>query len=494
MAGIFDSSKQRAKAYREIARRQADTVASPARTGHGAGQAITENTGIFDDSNRSHRQYQAFKGSVYTAIRPIMNVGAAQPFRVGIETGVESERKAYEPLIAKNADLKRIRKTAPSILHKSLDSGNIETLQDHTLLKLLERPNEHLTGCGLKQVSLASLMLTGRFVWWVDASGEPREDIPELGPLRLWYVPRHWVQRDPGDATNWRITPVGSSTSAVVPASALVLSTIADPANPMMPFSPTQSQAASIDADDKILKAQIVSLDNSMRPNLVVTIGKLPGQPAAPATRGSSGSSGRPILTGDQRTEIVDAFKSRYAGVEQTGEPIILDGLVESVTPYMPSPAELDHLNSQKATSERTMHGIGTNEVIAGFAQNANRAGSVVAERIFYRNTLNPLLQQVSEDLNWQLGPMFSINRELKVWIDMLEATDPAEVAERVKTILPVLTVGEAREWAQSGELQLDDLDEEVSSKFMSEYVSKGKPAETEDADSTDAGVAQARA
>lgn len=438
-----------------------------------------------DDSSRAQRQYQAFKGTAYTAIRPIMNLGAAQSFRVGFAGNRESIAKEpqwgglYRKWLGDEDYEKECLRVAPDFIRKAPGEG-VTPLTDHFLLKLLESPNERLTGYSLKQMSIASIMLTGRMVWWFDTSGAPRRDVPELGSMRLWYVPRSWIRPAQDRSGYWVIQAPGSSTSAEVSHNELFLSTMADPANPFMPFSPLQSQATSVDTDDKILKAQAVSMENAMHPNLVVTMGRLPGMPG----NGRPGGQGpRPMLDGKQREQVVEAIKLHLEGVEKWGEPLILDALIESVHKFMPTPAELDMVNSQKVTSQRVMHGLGVSEIIAGQSQSANRAGSTVAEDIFYRVTLNPILAGMSQDMDAILGPRFSVGgRRLRVWIESLETNDAEAIASRVQIGINHLQVGEVREWMATGKLKLNKISDEESKKFVGQSAAgepqgQGQPA-----------------
>lgn len=483
MSSIFDRSETRLAAIRDDAKRMRGEMTAPRGQqiimGGGRRDATPFGTSANldqDDSSRARRQYAAFSGSAYTAIRPIMNLGAEQSFRVGFDGSREDIAKdsgqysaLFQKWIGSDSFARECKAVAPGYIAKSIGE-NVTPLNDHFLLKLLAAPNERLTGYSLKQLSIASVMLTGRMVWWFDASGAPRTDYPELGTMRLWYIPRSWIRPAQNDSAQWIIQAPNSASSVEVNASELFLSTMADPGNPFMPFSPLQSQATSVDTDDKILKAQAVSMENAMHPNLVVTVGRLPGMP------GTGRQGPRPMLHGEQRQQIVDAIKMHLEGVEKWGEPLILDALIESVHKFMATPAELDMVNSQKVTSERVMHGLGTSMIMAGQTDNANRAGAVVAEDIFYRVTLNPILSMISQDMDSILGPRFSAGRRLRIWIDSLEATDMDATAARVQTGMAHLKIGELRSWMQTGKLKLTEISDEEAAKFVGEASAPAIP------------------
>lgn len=428
----------------------------------------------YDDSERSRRQYDAFKDTAFTTIRPLAVKGSSLPIRCGIDRVRASGKKdsrfdfMFNKWLATDPRWIGDRRHLMPDFIKGMDE-DIDPLKDHFLLRLLANPNEQLTGNKLKYLSFASMALTGRFIWWFDTTGETRTDDPSLGSLRLWYLPRSWVRtHEGGEPGMYRIQSPGMAGSISVTANELFLSTIPDPGNPFMPHSPLQTQAKSIDTDDKILRAQAISMDNAMRPNMILTAGRLPGMP------GMSGRGPRPILTGDQRQQLIDAIKLMHQGVHKWGEPLIIDGLIEDAKPYMPSPSELDMLNSSEAVRRRVMEGLGVSPVVAGFAENANRSGSVIAKEVFYEIALNPMVSMVSEDMDSVLGPRFSLGgSRLRVWMETAEAVDPDALAARVSMMSDVLTDDEKRKFALSGKLQLDDNEWTKEKKRRDEMASQ---------------------
>lgn len=76
----------------------------------------------------------------------------------------------------------------------------------------------------------------------------------------------------------------------------------------------------------------------------------------------------RAALTADQRTSLINAVKQRWSGVQNAGEPFILDSLIQ----------------------------VGVNGVILGQVEGANRASSDAAEVNFLSDTVN-LIRLLSE-------------------------------------------------------------------------------------------------
>lgn len=440
-----------------------------------------------DETGKNRRQYEAFKDTVFTAIRPIMVKAASQTIRCGFEntSGQKSvatggfrtksltEKESYRDQLRQSGfgcvddphDMRQIVESAPLFLRKSIGE-NVEPLQQHFLMTLLQKPNEYLTGFALKQCSFASMALTGRYVWWFDLNGKPRADVPELGNLRLWYLPMSWLRLpNSGDLQKWQILAPGMGAGHDVTIDELFMSTMNDPGNPLRPYSVLSAQAKAVDTEDKMLRAQAVSMDNAIRPGLIITAGRLPGMPTA----GRSGPGQRPLLTGEQRGQIIDAIKTQYQGVARYNEPFIIDALIESITPYLPNPAELDMVNSTGVFQKRIMEGFGVSPTIAGSIGVSNRSESVVAKENFYENTLNPYIEQSSQDMDSVLGRRFSEQggQRLRVWMELAVADDPDAVLERFKVCMPYMTPDEIREFFNSGKLKLNKLSDKERTELV---------------------------
>ncbi len=190
-----------------------------------------------------------------------------------------------------------------------------------------------------------------------------------------------------------------------------------DPSDPFGAMSPLSAQAAAVDADEAIQEAQRRAFENGVFPKVVLTAGRLPGM---------GGETGpRPVLGEDQRKQIIHAIKSLYGGVAKYDEPLILDGLIESVTKISNTPAEMDFLASGKQTKSRIFQAFGINPLIVGEIEGANRAQAVVAEESFCANAINPLLEMMGQVMSGWVGSAYASDREkLVVWIECCKPHD----------------------------------------------------------------------
>ena len=412
------------------------------------------------EQSKALRQYQSFKNTVSTALRPIIVRFASQPIRVGVTASkreLESNR-SLGGLIAKffsPESEKIVRESAPNWIKANVGSG-VTPLESHPVLDLLASPNEFMTTNGLLQCTAASYCLTGRACWWFDSSGDPRE---ETGlNTRIWYIPVHWI-RPSGSASNpfskFKIQ-MPSSGEIEVDGNDVFYSMIPHPEDPSRAWSAVQGQAASIDTDEQILLAQYTSMKNIIRPSLIITAGRVNGMPGG-------GQGPRVSLNRESRMALTEAIKGHYQGVMKYNEPLILDAMIEDVRPLIAGPVELDLLNSSEVTQSRIFEGVGVSPVVAGYSENANRAGSVVAHEIFYELVLNPLINLFGQSLAAMAKRRYgsystgSKRSTLTLWMDEAKPKDAENLQQRVTQCIDALTVGEVREYLRTGNLIMDE-------------------------------------
>ncbi len=323
------------------------------------------------DMARAAEQLRHFTGWVYASIRPIAQKIAGQPIRVGL--------KNARPLGVKSANNKP------------------EPLQSHPLLDLLEDPNPLGVAWGLMFVTVASLELTGRQLWW----------LPDKAAI--WPIPSSWLVGFNGTSKweSFTIRPPTSGEAFDLPADDCCYFSYPSPSDPHGAYSPLQAAAGAVDADESIQTSQAAAFRQGLNPQHAVIVGKQP-HPDVPG-------GVRPALTNSQQRQIIAAIRKRYSGVARHGEPLILDALIEDVKKLSHSPEEMDWLNSGESMKRRIMQTFGTNPIIAGQIEGANRASSLAAEDHFTQYTLNPKIELLSQTMSAWLGPLFD---GVQVWIE----------------------------------------------------------------------------
>ena len=262
--------------------------------------------------------------------------------------------------------------------------------------------------------TVSSLELCGRAYWWLnDADGE----------LQIWPLPCHWVEPVDTLRTAYRVLPdgYGFGQEFIIPAEDMVYFPLIDPSNPFWDCSPLQSQATAVAVDEAIQQSQFRAFKDGIFPGVVIKAGRLPGM--APGQPGE-----RPVLEPEQRAELIDAIKTIAGGAWQYGQPFIVDGMIEGIEKFTMAPVEMDFLQSGQSTKSRIFQAFGVNPLIVGEIEGANRAQATVAEESFCSNTVNPLLDLMSQILTAWIGVRFAAPGErLICWFDDCRAHDPEQ-------------------------------------------------------------------
>lgn len=437
LADIFKTVDTQYDASLTLARKAASAAPRSGSAIYGGSGQQFDNIGMPDRGNAA-RQYAALKDHQWSAIRPIAVRVAdqSQSFRVGTKKK-STESPVGRGMVAKSARRKKgADSDAPRLTLKQANiapnfvkaiAEGIEPIENHPLIDVFNNPNPDMTGWATMWCTAISLVATGSAYWLVEDAPPVAEGEAERPPLQLYYLPVHWVREvhvEVGGTRRqigWKVVPdgVAEEDASPLPMGSVIQFMFSDPANPTKPLSPMQTQAKAINTDGEIQTAQFALMKNGIRPGIVLHAGRLPAPP------GQSGPGPLPSLTPEQKQELLGSIRAAYQGAVHTGDPIIIDAMIEAITPYTNSAADLDFLNGSELTKQRIYAGIGTSEIVAGMTQNSNRASAYVAQDAFNVNVVNPIITLISQVVTMKLGPRFEKDGEsLYIWMDKAEASD----------------------------------------------------------------------
>jgi phage portal protein BeeE len=351
------------------------------------------------------QQYQRNRGWTFACVRAIAQRWAGQPLRVARSRS----RSATVP-----RSLRPHRDSLPR--HLKARQENLELLEDHPILETLDRPNALMVRWALSFVTASSLELTGRCYWWT-YKGDPGSPTP----WTIMPLPSNWVEpRHQGGKLNssWLVKPPGVTQPVEVPGEEIACIYYPDPGNPLGALSPLQAMARAVSANESISEAQRRAFNNSIWAGYAVTVGRNPD------VNGQQGA--RPTLTKEQRGQVINAILQAYRGVINYDQPIILDGLIESITKVSNTPREMDFLKSHALTKEQITQGFGVNPIIMGQIEGVNRASAAAADDIYCSNCINPKLELVSQILTAFVAPRLASGSErLVLYYEPAHAYDP---------------------------------------------------------------------
>lgn len=402
-------------------------------------------------------QYRYFREWVYSCIRLIASRVAGQEIHVARVV----QRQSADGMMTK-----AMRSSLP--LHLKSMAATLEPVESHAVLDLLHDPWELGVAWGLTFNLVCSLELTGRALLYVTE---------ENGRPAIFPIPTSWIRSVGKDRSTWEVRAPNSTQSWFLPGEQVVYFYYPDPSDPWGALSPLSAIAGSVLADEAITQTQLRTFSHGQMPGLILKVGRLETPPGMP------GEGPRPILTTEQRNQIINAVRGRHSGVMNQREPIILDGLIEEVTKLTFSPAELDFLNSSKVTKSKVLQGYGVSPILLGEVEGANRASATVADEIFCTNKVNPLITLLSQTLTEWLGPIFAAPGEkLVIWIQEAKARDAELDIKRMELLIKAgaVTVNQMLTWAGLPTIEGGDVLVEVSKVGNESPVSAAVKAITE--------------
>ncbi|MBX6354554.1 MAG: phage portal protein [Micromonosporaceae bacterium] len=312
-----------------------------------------------------------------------------------------------------------------------MESGELEELDSHPLLDLLDGANEAMTGLMARRVTQLHIDIAGESFWVMERN--------RLGvPMAVWPIPPSWVIRTPTpDRPAFEVSFRGWQ--GEIPASEVVWFALADPANPYGRGAGfAETLADELDADEyaaKYLKSWFL---NSARPDLIVSADGLKREDVERLEQG---------------------WVARHVGFWKAFKPFFANKRLEvkEISQSLQSMqfTEVRHLNR-----DTVMQVFGVPPEILGVIESSNRATIESADYLYARYVLVPRLEFLRAVLQERLVPEF----DDRLILDFVSPV--VEDQERI------LNAAKAAPWARSVDewraLQgLPPLDNEVGNVFL---------------------------
>ena len=159
--------------------------------------------------------------------------------------------------------------------------------------------------------------------------------------------------------------------------------TYTNPESIYIGLSPMQAAMRAADIDKEAGEWQKNSLENRAVPDGVMTI--------------------EDIETREQFEDAKKMLKEQYQGKENARLPIVMGGK-SKWTPMSLTAAEMDFIESRKMTREEILAVYGVPHPMVGVYDKATLANIQTARKIFWRDTIIPVLSEIESGLNLQLA------------------------------------------------------------------------------------------
>lgn len=308
-----------------------------------------------------------------------------------------------------------------------------DELEEHPFLDLIRRPNPFEGKSDLLDRVYSFLLLSGNsYLEAVQLDGNIRE-LYSLRPDRMKVVPgrRGYPTKYEYTVGQTKVTyDVDVGPGKQLPILHLKLF---HPIDDHYGMSPVEAAAFAIDVHNSAGAFNKALLDNQARPS-----GALIYQ----------GGDGKESLTDEQFTRLKKELEEKYQGSRNAGRPLLLDGGLDWKEMGM-SPKDLEFVEGKREASREIALAFGVPPMLLGIPGDNTYSNYREANRVFYRQTVIPLVMQTLEAMTTFFTPTFGEEFELRTDLDSLEALsdERKDLWDRVNNA-KFLTVDEKREAA----------------------------------------------
>lgn len=339
---------------------------------------------------------------------------------------------------------------AASRVQIDLFRGNQE-IEEHPILDLLHNPSPNYGQVEFFQAVYAYLLISGNSYLLQNGpdGGTPQELYP-LRPDRIRIIPSG--MGTVADAYNYMMGGMIKESYIVdkkTGRSRVKHIKLFNPLDDYYGLSPIMAASMDIDQHNLSNKHNVALLQNGARPSGAIVF----------KPKDDTGADIQ--LSETQRSQIISDLNQRFAGPNNAGRPMLLEGDFDWKSMGM-SPKDMDFTQLKNFSARDIALVYGVPSQLVGVPDSQTYSNLAEARLALYTETVIPLMDRIQSDLNEWLTPQFGEDLELRYNIDSIPAM--AEQRRRVFESVTsgvrdgILTRNEARE--QLGYDRMEGADE----------------------------------
>ena len=273
----------------------------------------------------------------------------------------------------------------PWLVYRKNRSGQVEELDDHPLVTLLNRPNPWQGSGRFFENVTAFLMLSGNsYIEAVGPENRPPKELYVLRPDRVKVIPGNAQQLIGG--YEYQV----DSHKVRLQAEEVLHLKLFNPLNDWYGMGPIEAAARSVDQNNESRAWNVSLLQNAARP------------PGALITKEE--------LTEEQFNRLKKQVQEQYAGHKNAGRPLLLEGGMDWKDLAL-SPADMHWLEGLKLSAREIAIAFGVPPELIGDTSNKTYSNYQEARLAFYTETILPLMDWLKDELNNWLVPQFGDER-----------------------------------------------------------------------------------
>lgn len=256
-------------------------------------------------------------------------------------------------------------------------SGKIEW--NHPLTKLFAKPHPDFSRADLMSLMASWSLLTGMsYLRKVSGARNHTRELWPISPDRIapiasadnsFLLGGYEIQINGGRSVS--IDYTRESVIRICP--------IQNPSNPLLGLSPLMAASRAVDLDSGMQNWNKSLLQNRGNPDIAISV--------------------KGDVTDAQRQSVIKSIMSKFRGSANAGKPLVLSGET-TITRLGLTQAEMDFLASRRWNRDEILAIFGVPSQLAGAMESSSYNNYAEAKRIFWINTVLPLLNKLIESFN----------------------------------------------------------------------------------------------
>lgn len=356
---------------------------------------------------QARKKYSQFRGHVFSAVDAIASAASKQAVCVG--------RRIDQT----NGKPKSSKIQSPFQRSKAVED-NIELLPNHFLVNKMRMPNPYQTLSNFIYMFVSNLCLTG-FGYVI--GDETKEGTHFYAVPTSWVTPVH--EKGPFSEFKVKNPRDPNSESVTLTRDQVGFDMLPNPADPLSGLAPATSQNEALLIDENIQACQVQFFKHIINPSALVTVGRNP-HPDVPG-------GVRPRLSAAQRRQVYAAIAKVMQGVENYGQPAIIDGMIEKIERLTATQNEIGWEKSEKTVRSRILSAFSIHPFILGEAISVGgHAQAEIIWGLFY-DRVNVYLNRLSGVLTSFAGPFASLSDDLTIWLEKLVYENPERKSKNIE-------------------------------------------------------------
>ncbi len=285
---------------------------------------------------------------------------------------------------------------APMIVRQVNSQGELQTIPDHVLARLLRRPNTFYSGRQLLTATLADRRLRGNAYWLKRRSA--RGNVVELWWLPAGLVTPKWPENDDTVFISHYEYTVNGRKTEYAPEDIVHFRIGFDPGNVRLGRSEIADLLGELFTDEEASAYVGTVLANMGVPGVIIS------------------PDGDVSVEDDDLEEVKNKFTDRFSG-DNRGKPLVMKGPTKvSVLSFSPEQMKVREL--RRIPEERVTAAIGIPAIVVGLGAGLDRStfsNMAEAREAAYEGHIIPDQALFDDDLNLQLVPEFGDPDKLMV-------------------------------------------------------------------------------